>query len=133
MKRVVLLSVVVIVFCSTAISIKAESIRDYCKSIVGESYTLMESCINQEQEAKSWIRRHSVDSKIKSYCENIVGESHNLIRSCIKQEQEAKEWLRRRSVDPGIKSHCKNIVGESYNLMKSCVKQEEGAKIRLGY
>ncbi len=70
------------------------SIERYCRRIVGESYSLMETCIKREQESKRNVSNMSVSPKIMSYCSGIVSESYSLMETCIKREQGAKSRLR---------------------------------------
>ena len=69
---------------------RSSSIKDYCKKTVGDSYSLMETCINSELEAKTKIESKSVPGRIMSYCEKIVGDSYSLMETCIDSELEAK-------------------------------------------
>lgn len=80
------------IFCNCFI-VYAESIEEYCRKIVGDSYSLMETCIQQEREARSKIQMRSTDKKIEKYCQSIVGESYSLVETCIEQEEGAKNRL----------------------------------------
>ena len=68
-------------------------IQRYCQSIVGDSYSLMETCIEQEKNARYNISQMSVSKRIYKYCRNIVGDSYALTETCIRQEQDAKARL----------------------------------------
>ncbi len=52
MKPIITAITIIILLGVITKGVKADSIRDYCKSIVGESYSLMETCIKSEEEAK---------------------------------------------------------------------------------
>ena len=114
-------------------STNAGSIEDYCRRIVGESYSLMETCINQEREARRGVTGKATEPRIKTYCQRIVGDSFSLQETCIQQEEQAKSNIARMSVSARVLNYCKRIVGESYALMETCIQQEQGAKSRLGY
>ena len=109
----------------------AESIQDYCKSIVGESYSLMEVCVNQEIVARSGVLKRTIEPKIELYCESIASGSYSLQETCINQEERAKQNVSSMYPSNTVMSYCKSIVGDSYSLLETCIKQEQGAKTRL--
>jgi len=69
------------------------SIRDYCQGLVGDSYALMEACVQQEKQARQNLGSQMTDPKIMSHCKGIVGDSYSLMEACIRQEEEAKRRL----------------------------------------
>lgn len=107
------------------------SIHDYCKNVVGESYSLMEACVREEETAQRNLEGRSVDPKIQSYCQNIASESYRLMEACVEKEEGAKRRIESRSVDSGIRSSCQRIVAESFSLMEACIEKEAGAKRRM--
>ena len=109
----------------------AESIDSYCRSIVGESYSLMEVCINQETVARNEVSKKVTEPKIQNYCQNIVGDSYSLQETCINQEERAKQNISRIAVSNRVQNYCEGIVGDSYSLLEVCIQQEQGAKARI--
>ena len=93
MRLVAGVSLGIFIVAVMGVELQAASIQDYCKSLSGDSYSLLESCIKSEETAKQNIQSRSVDSKIKTYCEKLLGDSYSLLESCIKSEEEAKKRL----------------------------------------
>jgi len=81
--------------------VKANSIKEYCEGIVGDSYSLLNTCIDNEKESKAKIFRRSSDPKIFNYCKKIVGESWSLMDTCINNEMKSKGELERKARQSG--------------------------------
>ena len=95
------LRTVLIMVTLSLIYLKADagSIQNYWRKIIGESYSLMETCIKQEESTKNRLKSRSVDPRIWNYCKKIVGESYSLMETCIKQEESAKNRLKSNSFE----------------------------------
>jgi hypothetical protein len=62
----------------------------YCRSVVGNSWSLMETCLRMESEAQRNLNNRRVDSGIWAYCQRIVPDSWSLMETCVNQEEQAR-------------------------------------------
>lgn len=70
-----------------------DSIKTYCSRIAGESYSLMETCIEGEERARERLADRRVEKKIMDYCGRIVNESFSLLETCINGEERSKKAI----------------------------------------
>jgi hypothetical protein len=75
--------------------------ESYCENVsqsVGGSYTILQGCITQEQQARQELAGMAIQARILSYCTNVaesVGGSYTILRGCITQETRARQNLQR--------------------------------------
>lgn len=94
-----ILTVSFVIILNMSTSAHADSIQNHCKGIVGGSYSLMETCVRGEEEARARLQSRSIDPQIKSHCKKIVGRSYKLMETCIRREEEARSNLQSRQTD----------------------------------
>jgi hypothetical protein len=95
-------SALVVIFIFQNSIAKANSIKEYCEGIVGDSYSLLNTCIDNEEESRAKILNSNTDPKIFKHCKGIVGDSWSLMNTCVKNELKAKgELAGRKYQDEG--------------------------------
>lgn len=135
--RTILILAFVIVLDMGATPSRADSIQDYCKGVVGESYTLMEACLRGEEEARARLQTQPIDPQIKSYCKKIVGKSYTLMESCVRQEEAARANVQSRQADPqedaneskgGEKGRLASLLVDYANFRQQVLEVREARK-----
>lgn len=87
---------IIICLALVALPVHGAQYRDaaaYCAHLFPNSYTMLESCINQESEAAARVNRRRVDQRIWNYCQRLFPNSWTMIESCLDQEEAAKRRL----------------------------------------
>ncbi|MBH0177836.1 MAG: hypothetical protein HP491_08195 [Nitrospira sp.] len=106
----------VVMLSTNAPPAQADSIRDYCKGIVGDSYSLMEACIRGEEQARLNLQSGSTDRKIEAYCKKIVGGSYKLMEACIRREEQSRANIQSRPTASQADDN-DSMVGEKGKLV----------------
>lgn len=70
-----------------------QRIINFCKQMSGDSYIVMEKCIQSEEKAKSNLARMSVSERVLNQCKQMSGDSYIVLEKCIEMEQKAKSRL----------------------------------------
>lgn len=70
-------------------------ITNYCSTLLPDSFSLQEVCVEQETLARNQIYSRVIDERIFASCDELVGESYSLLEVCITQEESARTRLNR--------------------------------------